>query len=422
MARLERKRVSTTISWLTLALAGAFVLLKVPVPSEAQTFTVLHTFTGGADGSQPVAGLTMDRGGNLYGTTSAGGAGYGTVFKLTHTGSAWVETTLYTFQGGMDGAKPQARVVFGPDGTLYGTTTGSGGGAGTVFNLRPPATFCRSILCPWSETVLYRFTGGADGEPIYGDLTFDAAGNIYGTASGGGGGCSLYGGCGVVFKLSRSGGGWIENVLYRFVDGIGQTPTSGVIFDSAGNLYGTLLYGGTHGRGTVYELTPSGPGWKQTTLYSFGAAPDGGNPYGGLVFDQQGNLYGTTFDGGAGNGGTVYQLQPMGGNWTYTTLYSLPENQGAYDGPTMDSSGNLYATTVGGGNGLGNVFELSPGANGWIPTDLHDFSFQHLEQGYFPVGGVVLDAHGNLYGTTASGGNMGPGCGEGCGVVWEITP
>ncbi len=424
MARLELERLSATISLLTLAaLAAALVLLMLPAPAEAQTFSLLHTFIGGADGSQPQAGLTMDRFGNLYGTTSTAGAGYGTVFKLTHSGSGWVESTLYTFQGGVDGAMPLARVVFGPDGTLYGTTIYGGSGGGTVFNLRPPATFCRSILCPWTKTVLYRFMGGTDGsEPEYGDLTFDAAGNIYGTASRGGTGCSPYGGCGVVFKLSRSGGGWTESVLFAFAHGVGQTPTSGVIFDSAGNLYGTLLYGGTNGRGMVYELTPSGSGWTQAPLYSFGVWPAGGNPYGGLVFDQQGNLYGTTFNGGDG-GGTVYELQPMGGNWTFTTLYSLPVSQGPFDGPTIDSSGNLYATTEGGGvNSIGNVFELSPGADGWTYSDLHDFNYQHLEQGFYPIGGVVLDAHGNLYGTTASGGNMGPNCGEGCGVVWEITP
>src|SRR5271169_6626419 len=172
--------------------------------AQAQTVTILHSFTGHGDGGAPYAGLTMDQAGNFYGTTLAGGAGYGTVFKLTHSGSNWVLSTVYAFQGGNDGGYPTARVVFGPDHVLYGTTSGDGdnGGQGTVFNLRPPSHPCRSINCPWTETVLYRFTGTDDGGyPGYGDLTFDAAGNIYGTTMDGGANCSPYYNCGVVFEL-----------------------------------------------------------------------------------------------------------------------------------------------------------------------------------------------------------------------------
>ena len=142
-----------------------------------------------------------------------------------------------------------------------------------------------------------------------------------------------------------------------------------------------------------------------------------GNPYGGIAFDQQGNLYGTTFTG-AGGGGTVYELQPTGGSWTHNTIYSLAGFQGPFDSPTLDASGNLYATSTGGGTGLGNIFELSPGAGGWTYTDL--FDFQDPSQGAFPQGTVVLDGNGNLYGTTFDGGQY--SCGAGCGVVWEITP
>ncbi len=390
-----------------LILALMFVTTMIASPAaQAHTLTVLHSFTNNGDGGDPLAGLTMDQAGNLYGTTSeGGGAGSGTVFKLVRSKSGWVLYTLYTFQGGQDGASPQARVLFGPDGTLYGTTAyGGGAGSGTVFNLRPPATSCRAAQCPWTETVLYRFTGGTDGgEPGYGDLAFDAAGNIYGTTSYGGTGCHAYGGCGVVFELSRSGGNWTESVLYRFTGGSdGFSPFSGVTFDRAGNLYGTTTLGGSGEGGTVYRLVPSSSGWTETTLHSFGASGDGALPYGGLIIDKQGNLYGTTF-----YNGVVYELQSLGGNWTYNILYVLGD-QGPYDAPTMDAAGNLYGTTFGGGF-VGSVFELTPGAQGWTYTDLHDFNGR---DGIEPVGGVVLDATGNIYGTTSYD----------FGEVWELTP
>lgn len=406
-----------------VALVFAIVLasLNNAVPANAQTFTILHTFTG-ADGNQPIAGLTSDRAGNFYGTTSVGGTGFGSVFKLSHTSLGWTFSNLYSFRGGSDGAQPQARVVFGPDGTLYGTTTYGGSGSGTVFNLRPQvAAACLASECPWIETVLYRFTGGSDGgEPYFGDLTFDSLGSIYGTASTGGGGCTGYGGCGVVFKLSRSAGSWTQSVVYAFSSGssAGQTPFSSVIFDTAGNLYGTTFLGPRLGSGSVYQLTPSGSGWSENTLFTFGSPNQGANPYGGLTFDRQGNLYGTTFDGNSFGGGAVFQLQPSHGSWTYQVLAQLPFGPG--DTPTMDASGDLYATT--GVDAFGNVFELTPGSGGWTYTDLFDFSSSLFADGMMPVGGVVLDANGNIYGTTALGGSADPPCGEGCGVVWEITP
>ena len=389
-------------------------------PAQAQTFTVLHAFSG-SDGDLPFAGLTMDRAGNLYGTTYQGGAaGFGNVFMLSHEDSGWVLSNLYSFQGGSDGEHPQARVVFGPDGTLYGTTTNGGNGYGTVFNLRPPATICRSIQCPWTETVIYRFSGGTDGGyPQFGDLTFDAAGNIYGTTAYGGDlSCnSSDGGCGVVFKLSRSGGGWTERVLYAFPGSpeSGGEPFSGVTFDSAGDLFGTTYLPTS----TVYELTTSGSGWTQTIVHTLGSD----YPLGGLAFDQQGNLYGTTEYGGNGIG-TVFQLQPANGNWNFNLLYNWGggPGPGPYDTPTLDAAGNVYGTTSGGTAGFGSVFKLTPGAEGWTYTDLHDFGDPHLNDGFTPLGGVVLDGNGNLYGTTSEGGNFNPSCGEGCGVVWEITP
>ncbi|MGC2108392.1 MAG: choice-of-anchor tandem repeat GloVer-containing protein [Candidatus Korobacteraceae bacterium] len=409
MAHTKKRQVLHTLHHAAMAvLFNLFVFgIVAAQPAQAQTLQILHTFTGNGDGGEPFAGVTLDRAGNLYGTTSAGN-----VYKLTHHGSSWGLTNVYVFQGGTDGAEPYARVVFGPDGTLFGTTSAGGAhGAGTVFNLRPPATFCRTIQCPWSETVLYSFTGGSDGNgPQYGDLTFDAAGNIYGTTAYGGAGCSGFGGCGVVFELSRSGGGWTESVVHQFAGPDGQTPYSGVIFDSAGNLYGTTTSGGDDGGGTAYKLTPSGSGWTETILHSFGAGNDGADPYGGLAMDQQGGLFGTTFFGGTEDAGIAFELQPSGGSWSYSVLRNFDGEQGAFDTPTVDAAGNVYGTIFGGGSGgIGNVFKLTHGSGGWTYTDLHDFTGR---DGVEPIGGVTLDSSGNIYGTTFYA----------VGEVWEITP
>jgi uncharacterized repeat protein (TIGR03803 family) len=414
-ANLTTKTAAFVFAILLASLSNA-----VPA-ANAQTYTVLHTFSG-TDGNQPYAGLTWDRAGNLYGTTSVGGAGFGTVFELSHADSGWTLSNLYSFRGGSDGAQPEARVVFAPDGTLYGTTTVGGLGYGTVFNLRPPAAIiCGSARCPWTETVLYRFTGGSAGAfPNFGDLTFDSAGNIYGTTTSGGRGCTAYGGCGVVFELSRSGESWTESVIYAFSgeSGDGATPSSGVIFDAAGNLYGTTTLGGFHYTGSIYKLTRAKSGWNENTLFSFGESNQGSEPAGGLIFDSKGNLYGTTSGGGNNGMGTVFELQPSVSSWTYQVLANVPAE--AVDTPTMDTAGNLYATT--GVQILGNVFKVTPGSGGWTYTDLYDFGGDNGADGFFLIGGVVLDANGNIYGTTVEGGNFNPPCGEGCGVVWEITP
>ncbi len=256
---------------IALALVIGFVLAGSFTQSvQAQTLNVIHNFTGGGDGADPRAGLTKDAAGNFYGTSRDGGTyGLGTVFKLALKGSNWILTPLDSFAGGNDGANPDAKVIFGPDRSLYGTTQIGGGGAcaggcGTVFKLTVPATACKSAVCSWTETVIYRFAGGTDGEgPAYSDLIFDDAGNIYGTTRFGGGegtDCDSSG-CGTVYELMPSGGGWTESILYRFTGTPdGYLPNSGVILDSVGNLYGTTYYGGPDTTGTVYQLTPSGSG------------------------------------------------------------------------------------------------------------------------------------------------------------------
>ena len=346
----------------------------------------------------------MDRAGRLYGTASSGGrpsCDYcGTVFKMEHNGSSWLLVPLYEFSG-PDGATPQARVIIGPNGNLYGTTTyGGSAGKGVVFRLQPPATACKSVLCPWRETVLYSFAGGSDGaHPEFGDLTFDRQGDIYGTTPNGGSSSSCAGGCGVVYELSPSSGGWTEKILYSFQGGQdGAAPYAGVVFDNAGNLYGTAVFGGTGQVGTVYKLTPSGSGWTESTIYTFTFQSDGGQPYGGLIFDAAGNLYGTTLLN------TVYELTRSSGGWAFQLLYTFNVYEGSAATLTFDPAGNLYGTLA---EADQEVFRLTLSGGQWTLTGFAGAI------GAFPMGNVVLDASGNLY-TTAAG--------FGQGYVFEVTP
>jgi uncharacterized repeat protein (TIGR03803 family) len=416
-------------------------IIATTVTAQAQTFTALHAFTGSGDGGVPYSGLVMDRAGNLYGTTAFGGplgscfdgGGCGTVYKLTHRGSGWVLNTLYSFRGGQDGAFPASRVIIGPDGNLYGTTAGGGGsnctgefysGCGTVFKLTPHPTVCTAVDCPWIETVLYRFTGGADGaNPFLGKLIFDQSGNLYGTTSTGGfTGNSCNTGCGVVFELSPTQSGWTQTVLHTFTGAPdGKEPLGSLTFDSEGNLYGTTALAGhpPYG-GTVYELSPSASGWNETVLVSLNQGYVGNtSPYGGVIFDNAGNLYGT----GEAVYGAVWELMPGSGGWTLNTLYNLPGSAdnlgGPYDSLIMDGSGDLYGTTYAGGTQFfGTAFELSPAnGGGWNYTPLHEFGVYDCgTDGCDPIGGLVQDANGNLYGTASTGGT------NDYGVIFEITP
>jgi len=401
-----------------LAAAIVFALTVVVTQSvQAQTYSVLHTFTGGMDGATPEAGVTLDKAGNLYGTAANGGnTGSGAVFKIAHKGSGWTFSPLYNFAGGNDGATPTARVIFGPDGTLYGTTSDAGmeqGVFGTVFNLKPSPSACRTALCPWLETVLHRFTANNDGiTPGYGDVVFDKAGNLYGTTMNGGTNDR-----GIVYELTPSGGSWTESILFNFGSGLGVYPYNGVIFDNAGNLYGTTYEDedGPTVYGTVYQLTPSGSGWTENILHSFQEASDGAYPFGGVIFDQAGNLYGTTAYSGPAGAGTIFQLTPSNGTWTLTVLHSFAGSDGPFGGLTMDAAGNLYGTTYAdGANLFGSVFRLTPSGDGWTYTDIYDFTGGN--DGGYPFGTVAFDANGNLYGTASTFGK------NGYGVVWEITP
>jgi hypothetical protein len=288
MATLNRSvDVLTTRSALldaaTLGLFLAMTLFTMK-PAAAQTYTVLHVFTGAADGGTPKAGLTIDGRGNLYGTSSAGGNtgsnchlisqnnGCGTVFKISPAGSGSVFTSLYRFTGQADGAPPSSRVVFGPDGSLYGTalyagddSCALGSGCGVVYKLSPPSSFCRTVQCAWRERPIFTFQNyQTQGENPSGDLIFDSSGNIYGTTITGGNPCYV---CGTVFELTpSSGGGWTETVIYSFPGTTVYGPKSGVI-QLNGNLYGTATKGGSDGG--VFALLSSGSTWTEQDLYEF---------------------------------------------------------------------------------------------------------------------------------------------------------
>ncbi|MGA7459437.1 MAG: choice-of-anchor tandem repeat GloVer-containing protein [Candidatus Korobacteraceae bacterium] len=342
------------------------------------------------------------------------------------TSGAWTEKVLYSFcaqTNCTDGEGPHAGLIFDAAGNLYGTTL-SGGiyggyGAGTVFELTPTAGG------GWTEQVLHSFGNGADGLTLYSGLISDAAGNLYGTTYYGG----TYG-YGTAFELTpAAGGGWTEGVLHNFTYYDGQQPWAGLIFDAAGNLYGTTYYGGLYlacpggasDCGTVFELMPGGGRWGETILHNFGTGGDGFSPTAGLILDAAGNLYGTTNGGGTYNqyGGTVFELTPGVGGWTETLLHSFGNGTDgeAPDGALVfDTAGNLYGTTGGGGTyGGGTVFELTPTVGGgWTEQVLHNFG--NGVDGANPYTGLIFDAAGNLYGTTQSGGN------HGAGTVFELTP
>jgi uncharacterized repeat protein (TIGR03803 family) len=393
----------------TLAIFAA--ILFVTSTGAAAEEKVLHSFnSNGTDGIHPQAGLIFDAAGNLYGTTSQGGSSSaGMVFELTPAGGGtWTEKVLYSFHGGADGSSPRAGLIFDAAGNLYGTTYNGGTSfAGTVFELTPAGGGT------WTEKVLLSFGNDVDGSNPQGELIFDGAGNLYATTKNGGGPNDA----GTVFELTPGAGGtWTEKVLWSFGTGTdGSDPFGGLIFDAAGNLYGTTSLGGTSHSGIAFELTPAGGGtWTEKVLHTFGSGTDGVNPQAGLTFDGAGNLYGTTNGGGTYNHGTVFELMPAGGgNWTESVAHSFgngTDGAAPAAGLLLDGAGNLYGTTyLGGSYGGGTVFRLN--AQGLVLL----YSFSGTD-GANPAAGLLLDAAGNFYGTTYSGGSF-----ASYGTVFEIT-
>lgn len=430
------------------AFYSALVLLaftfSLAVSARAQTENILFNFSNGTDGGQPISSVIFDSAGNLYGTTNEGGidtdcqglgnTGCGVVYELSLVSGVWQETVLYSFTGGSDGGVPYAGLVFDSSGNLYGTTqfggiSGgcSGFGCGVIFELSPSGS-------SWTEMVLHTFTGGSDGAYPVAGLIFDAAGNLYGTASAGGNstsGCvyQRIDGCGVVFELlPGSGGAWTETALHTFTDGSdGAAPVAGLIFDSTGDLYSTTEFGGADNHGVVFEMKKGTAGvWKLNPIHTFTGGTDGGLPKTSLTFDRAGNLYGTTAIDGADSSGVAFKMKRgSSGSWTLTVMHAFTgghDGNQPLSGVLIDTAGNVYGATVGGGklsecfdDGCGVVYKLTPHTSGYVETVLHTF-LSNGTDGTSPFGNLIFDSAGNLYGTTNSGGS------NVAGTVYEVTP
>jgi uncharacterized repeat protein (TIGR03803 family) len=390
-------------------LAAIVVALALaPFSWAGGTFKVLHAFGGGSDGGGLFDGVTLDAKGNLYGTARGGGAyGYGTVFMLKHGARAWAEATLHSFcepPNCSDGALPIAGLVFDANGNLYGSSNTA------TFQM----THDSAATLGWTFQVIYESGLGSS-------LILDQAGDLYGPM-----GPGKYG-KGAVTELSPGSKGWTETYLYSFCPKFGcldgDEPTSPLTCDASGNLYGATEGGGKGNLGVVFQLEHTSGGWKEHVLHNFPAfSTDGYDPDGGLTLDQKGNVYGTASQGGSLGNGTVFELsRGADGRWKETILYDFPDafhNGGGADaGVIFDQAGNLYGTTPGGGDPncqCGVVFKMTPGANGkWTYSVLHRFTGA---DGFDPEAGLTLDSKGNIYGTTVAGGA------NGSGVVFEITP
>jgi uncharacterized repeat protein (TIGR03803 family) len=404
-------------SALARVLVSALLTLTIAsgTPAAAEE-KVLYTFTVGSDGYFPQSALILDNAGNLYGTTPGGGAyREGNVFELTSSGSGWTETILYSFTGSNDGYGPTGPLVWGENGNLFGVTVRGGAlNAGTVFELSPTSGG------GWTESTLYAFSGGSDGgQPV--GLIPDGKGNLYGiTNNGGDASCN----CGVVFELKHSKGSWTEIVLRSFLGLPDGTGPIGLAFDNAGNLYGTTLLGGAYNAGTVFQMKHLGRHWNERIVHSFTAGADGYLPLAGVIVDQTGNLYGTTNEGGGGgcqNGcGLAFELKHMSnGKWKELVLHRFSDNghEGIYPsaGLIFDNKGNLYGTTWEGGTyGNGTAFELMQNFDGtWVYSVIE--TFIDRSRGSMP-NALVLGQDGYLYGSTYNGGAYDVG------LVFQLSP
>jgi uncharacterized repeat protein (TIGR03803 family) len=394
--------VSNPLTTAAVRLTAAFAFVTIVAGSISATSTeqIVYNFSGNVDGGNAATALVFDKAGNAYGTTVTGGkANCGTVFELTPVKGGFRESVLFSFGCSASGKAPHGGVTRDAAGNLYGTTVagGSGGactgdGCGLVFEISGRA-----------EKILYNFTGKNDGFGPGGALVFDKAGNLYGTAPDGG-----THGAGTVFQLSPSGSNWKFSVIHDFDGGAGGGVGSlgPLLLDKAGNVYGVTEIGGAYGAGLAYKLALAKSGqWPFASLYDFKGAPDAASPYGGLTPDGSGNLFGTTYYGGARNTGSVFELSPSGGTYQESVVYNF---RGGMDGsaPTsallIDSARNLYGTTSAGGGSscdCGTVFKLSAAGK---ETVLHRFG--RSSDGSYPYYGMTPDAAGNLFGSTVAGG------------------
>jgi len=350
---------------------GCGTVFELVYGSGAYSEQILYTFSPTStqhglsvgDSALPEGGLVMDSQGNLYGTTFTGGAnGYGTVFELVNNSGTWSEQILYSFDG-TDGSEPRGGLIMDGSGNLYGTTAiGGANGHGAVFEMVKNSG-------AWSEQTLYAFSGGTDGDEPAAALTMDSNGVLFGTTYYGGGGSCFSGilarGCGTVFELVNNSGAWSEQILYRFDGPHGQFPLGGLIVDPQGNLWGTTSGGGSGTSGTVFELVPNSGTYLLNIVYDFATSGDGSNPEAGLLMDSQGNLYGTTADGGSATNsqGTIFELVQSSG-YTYKLLHEFASGGVGATNPfaplVQNASGVMFGTTYSGGtDNVGTVYQLA---------------------------------------------------------------
>jgi uncharacterized repeat protein (TIGR03803 family) len=419
---------------LALAIALPGSCASPTASPQTATLSTLYSFNDLSDGGFPEAGLALGSGGSLFGTTSTGGSGWGSVFELTPSqGGGWTETTLYTFTGGADGGNPVAGLVIASNNVMYGTTYGGGShGYGTIFQISP------GTGGSWTQKVLYSFANGSDGAYPSAGLALSSSGVLYGTTYGGGSA-----GLGTVFQLAQTHSGWAEKVLYAFLGAAdGANPITPVIIGSSGQLLGATSQGGSgtnsngaySNQGTIFQLTPKGGGvWTEGLLYTFTGGSDGGSPESALIPGSNGVLYGSTFWGGTPTAcsvgeyplgcGVVYELLPPVGSattWTETVLHTFtgvsPDGAHPYGGMGLNVSGALFGTTFSGGanldvcfpeaySGCGTIFSLKPKTGGtWTKSNITVFPGS---PGGGSPNGLLLTTGGLMYGTTIVGGNTG---------------
>ena len=400
------------------ALAIVTVTLLLAAGAAASSVDFLYNFgSQSGDGYYPYAGVIADSKGNFYGTTYDGGANssYGAVYELSPGKGGYTETTLYSFNAKPDGYYPYGALARDKSGNLYGATYyGGANGYGRVYELKKSGKI-------WKETVLYDFAGGtADGYYPQSQLVFDAKGNLYGTTT--------YGGAhsgGTVYQLqAQKSGKFKYNLLYSFAGGStdGYYPQLGPLFVAKnGYFYGTTLYGGSsYNDGTVYELFNARGVWVEKVIYAFTGGKAGQYPYGGVTMNSKGVIFGATYNGGVSDYGAVYRLtQAKNKTWAHLTIYSFlgGTNDGAYPyaGLVLDQKGDIWGTTYQGGTSNGGIlFELTPSGKTYKEKVIDIYA--NSGDGYYPHDTPYLDSKGHLFGTTTSGGTKGGG------TVWEIIP
>jgi uncharacterized repeat protein (TIGR03803 family) len=399
-------------------IAGAAIVFLIALTATAATKAtteVIYSFAGGADGEYLDTDVAIDAAGNLYGTSVLGGTfGGGTVWQLSQVNGSWVHTVLYNFTGGADGGEPYKGVTLDAEGNLYGTAVT--GGSGSCEGGCGVTYKLSKNGSTWTQTVLYAFTGADDGSGPGSRVTLDQQGNVYGMTPTGGAF-----GLGTIYTLRpKANDTWNLQVLHAFTGGVdGSSGSAGKMVFHQGALFGAATTGGAYGHGTIFRLKPQNRGqWTFQSIYSFLGDLDGSFPYGGLTIDLSDNIFGTTYYGGTDGIGTVFQLSFARGGWVNLVLYSFKsgtDGNSPISNVGFDTMGNIYGTTSEGGLGSGTIFQLIPVPGGsWSETLAHVFAGS--PDGAFPYSGMTPGADNTFYGATVHGGANGEGS------IYKFTP